>query len=247
MKTIVLIPARYGSTRFPGKPLALIQGLPMIQHVYQRALACGEVNEISIATDDERIIRCVQGFGGRAILTGKDHPSGTDRIAEAAEILGTAGDDIIVNIQGDQPLFHPSLIPALVEPLRRDRDLPMSTFKCRIEDPEELSNPNHVKVVTDSKGHALYFSRSPIPFFRDDTSHWEHYKHIGIYAYRMSFLRTFTRLPVGRLESAEKLEQLRALEYGYRIKVVETAHDSIEVDTPADIGKVEKLMSHSDS
>ena len=243
MKTYVFIPSRYGSSRFPGKPLALIRGVPMIQHVYERALNCPEIDGVYVATDDERIRQCVLDFGGQVLMTRKNHLSGTDRIAEAARLIHARDEDLIVNVQGDQPLFNPSIIAALVAPLRKDKTIHMSTLKIRISDERELSNPNHVKVVTDRDGFALYFSRATIPFYRDGDSAGEHFKHLGIYAYRMEFLKAFVELPIGHLESAEKLEQLRALENGYRIKVVETSLDSVEVDTPDDIRRVEALIA----
>ena len=243
VKVVTFIPSRFESKRFPGKPLALIAGKPMIAHVYQRAMSCPDVSEVIVATDDERIFQCVRDFGGKAVMTDSHHPSGTDRIAEASKKMRLGHDDLIVNVQGDQPLFHPSAISDMVAPLREDPNIPMSTLKYRITDEQEIDNPNHVKVVTDKEGFALFFSRSPIPFFRNSKSNRVYFKHLGLYAYRQDFLTTFRRLPVGELESSEKLEQLRALEHGFRIKVVETRFDSIEVDTPADIKRVETLMA----
>ncbi|RPI79389.1 MAG: 3-deoxy-manno-octulosonate cytidylyltransferase [Desulfobacteraceae bacterium] len=245
MKTIAFIPARYHSTRLPAKPLALIGGLPMIQRVYQCALACPQLDAVYVATDDERIAKCVQGFSGRFIMTSVDHASGTDRIAEAAAKVGCAPDDLIVNIQGDQPTFPPSVIGDMIKPLLADPNIPMGTLKHRIADPAEVTNLNHVKVVTDKHDFALYFSRSPIPYYREKSDEYFYYKHLGMYAYRLHFLKTFTSLPVSTLESAEKLEQLRALENGFKIKVVATAFDSIEVDTPGDIAKVEAWLQRS--
>jgi len=242
MKIYAIIPARYGSTRFPGKPLAPIAGKPMIQHVYEHALSCPEVVDVFVATDDERISRCVRDFGGKSVMTQKGHPSGTDRIAEASQKMELHKEDLIVNIQGDQPLFHPSSISRLIRPFMEDRENPMSTLKYEITDPREVQNPNNVKVVTDREGFALFFSRSPLPFFRDPNAPRRHYKHLGFYAYPMAFLTKFVTLPVGELESAEKLEQLRALEYGFKIKVEETPYDSVEVDTPEDVAKVEALI-----
>jgi len=247
MKTFAFIPARYDSKRFPGKPLALIAGRPLIEHVYRCALSCPEISEVFVATDDKRISQCVHDFGGRAIMTEKKHPSGTDRIAEAIQKIDLQKDDLIINIQGDQPKFQPSAISHLINPLLEDQEVPMSTLKIKFTDEREIENPNYVKVVTDKDGFALFFSRSPIPFFRDSKCVRVHYKHLGFYGYRPDFLKKFVRLPVGQLESAEKLEQLRALEYGFRIKVAETPHDSIEVDTPNDIKKVEEMMAKSAS
>ncbi len=197
-----------------------------------------------VATDDERIFACVKDFEGKVVMTRSSHASGTDRIAEAAQILGLDNKDIVVNVQGDQPLVPPESLSEMILPLLGDESLPMSTLMIRIRDPRETANPNHVKVVTDARGLALYFSRHPIPFHRDaEGGHNVHFKHLGLYAYRAAFLRAFTRLPQGRLETAEKLEQLRALEHGYSIRVVETAHDSPEVDTPEDVDIIESVMS----
>jgi 3-deoxy-manno-octulosonate cytidylyltransferase (CMP-KDO synthetase) len=209
-------------------------------------MSCPEVSEVFVVTDDKRIFQCVEELGGKAIMTEKRHRTGTDRIAEASQKMNLREDDLIVNIQGDQPLFHPSAISDMIAPMREDPMIPMSTLKYRIRDETEIDNPNHVKVVTDSEGFALYFSRSPIPFIRDPKSKATYYKHLGFYAYRNDFLLEFGTLPVGKLESSEKLEQLRALECGFKIKVVETAFDSVEVDTPADILKAEAIISESD-
>jgi 3-deoxy-manno-octulosonate cytidylyltransferase (CMP-KDO synthetase) len=214
----------------------------MIEHVYGRALSCPGVSNVFVATDDERIAGCVRGFGGKAIRTQPTHPSGTDRIAEAVQTLHVADEDLIVNIQGDQPLFEPSMMSDLIKPLKEDDRIPMSTLVFRITDETEVTDPKHVKVVADQDGFALFFSRSPIPYFRDLRLKKVHYKHLGFYAYRPAFLRTFSSLPVGPLESAEKLEQLRALEYGFKIKAVETVFDSIEVDTPEDLTRVQTMM-----
>jgi 3-deoxy-manno-octulosonate cytidylyltransferase (CMP-KDO synthetase) len=243
MKKVAFIPARYRSTRFEGKPLALIAGRPMIQHVYERANRSQALDEVYVATDDQRIFDCVVGFGGKAIMTDEHHRSGSDRIAEAADRVKLADHDIVVNIQGDQPIFQPSLITELIAPLIEDLTLPMSTLMHRIEDDRELYDTNHIKVVVDNKGYALYFSRLTIPFYRDRDSITTHYKHLGIYAYRKHFLMTFTKLNYGVLEGAEKLEQLRALEHGHRVRVVETPFDSTEVDIPEDIKVIEGKLS----
>ena len=244
MKIVAVIPARYQSKRFHGKPLALIAGKPMIQHVVQQTKACPEVDEIYVATDDQRIYECVRGFGGTAIMTSENHQSGTDRIAEAVETIHCADRDIVVNIQGDQPIFQPSMLTDLIQALIKNPTIPMSTLMHKIRDDKELHDTNKVKVVVDINGCALYFSRSPIPFYRDETSKKTfHYKHLGLYAYRKEFLLAFTKLSYGLLEHAEKLEQLRALEHGFKIKVVETIFDSIEVDTPEDIKQVEQNLS----
>jgi 3-deoxy-manno-octulosonate cytidylyltransferase (CMP-KDO synthetase) len=239
MKIYAFIPARYGSSRFPGKPLAHVAGKPMIQHVYERTVSCPDLSGTYVATDDERIVDCVKAFGGNAILTGESHRSGTDRICEAAKKTGLQQDDIVVNIQGDQPLFNNVLVSQLVRPLLEDETIPMSTLKWRIKDRVDVSNPNQVKVVTDRQGFAIYFSRHAIPYVRDLEEGPVFFKHLGVYAYRMGFLMKYTSLPEGVLESAEKLEQLRALEHGFRIKVIETEYNSPEVDIPADIKKAE--------
>lgn len=242
MKIFALIPARYGSTRFPGKPLALIAGRPMIQHVYECAVSCPDISDAWIATDDERIFQCVNDFGGKAIMTSPDHCSGTDRIAEAAQGLEIQDNDLIVNVQGDQPLFHSSVISDLIAPFKKDQNLRMGTLKFQIAQRHDIENPNIVKVISDYNDFAIYFSRYPIPYFRDSKISAVHCKHIGIYVYRKDFLIIFSRLPEGRLEAAEKLEQLRALENGFKIKVVETKTNSLEVDSPEDIEKIEREM-----
>jgi 3-deoxy-manno-octulosonate cytidylyltransferase (CMP-KDO synthetase) len=215
----------------------------MIQHVYERAVACPEISEVCVATDDTRISACILEFGGRAVMTDAKHRSGTDRICEAADKMGVTKQDLVVNIQGDQPLFHPSTVSRLVTPLVEDRSIPMTTLKWKIVDEKDSENPNHVKVVTDKADFALYFSRYPLPYSRDKTSKQTFYKHLGFYGFRMEFLLQFTRLPEGDLEAAEKLEQLRALEHGFRIKVVETPFNSLEVDVPEDIKKVEEILA----
>ena len=242
MKITAFIPARYQSSRFPGKPLALIAGRPMIQHTYERALSCPELSAVYVATDDDRIADCVHQFGGKALMTASTHRSGTDRIAEAAIKVGLKSEDLVVNIQGDQPSFQPSVVSELVKPLIEDKTLPMSTLKYRIREKGDIHNPNHVKVVTDQNGFAIYFSRCPIPFCRDSVSEGVHFKHLGFYCFRMDFLIQFTSLDQGILESLEKLEQLRALEYGYKIKVPETLFDSAEVDVPEDLKVIEKIL-----
>ncbi len=243
VQVVCIIPSRYESTRFPGKPLADLCGKPMIQHVYERVLKAKSVTFAAVATDDERIFRAVQGFGGRTVMTSPRHRSGTDRIAEAAEALELKDDTIVVNIQGDQPLFEPSQVDEVVGPLVEDPSLPMSTLIYKIVRTEEITHPNAVKVVFDSRLFALYFSRATVPFVRDRDKRADYYKHHGIYAYRRAFLRTFTALPEGVLERLEALEQLRALEHGHRIRVVVTPHDSVEVDTPAELERVRRLIT----
>lgn len=247
-KVVAIIPARYHSNRFEGKPLAHIMGKPMIQHVYERAQKVSLLSKVVVATDDERIVDCVRGFNGEVVMTRPDHASGSDRLAEAATLLDIPEQDVVVNIQGDQPLFPAEVVEQVATPLIDDPALPMSTLIYKIIRPEEINDPNHVKTVFDRNGKALYFSRSPIPFQRDpqDPRIPTYYKHLGFYAYRKGFLLTFVSLPEGEWERFEKLEQLRALEYGYAIKVVLTEHDSVEVDTPRDLERVEEIMRKSD-
>lgn len=241
MSTVAIIPARYGSTRFPGKPLASLVGKPLIQWVYEQARLISELDALWVATDDPAIRACVESFGGQAILTREDHACGSDRLAEAAGLLGLALDDIVINIQGDQPVFPPELIGQLAAVLRRDPAAVMATPARRLDDLELALNPNLVKVVFDQQRRALYFSRSPLPFWRDGQAPY-FYKHIGIYAYRVEFLQRFVTLPPGRWEEAEKLEQLRALEHGFPIHIVETTGDTMEVDTPEDLQRVEEYL-----
>ena len=215
----------------------------MIQHTYERALACPELSKVYVATDDERILNCVRGFGGKAVMTRAGHVSGTDRIAEAAQSIGVKDGDLVVNIQGDQPAFQPEVVSAMIAPMLADDSIPMSTLKCRIRDEKDVTNPNHVKVVTDDLGFALYFSRCPIPFCRDGAPGNVYFKHLGFYCFRMNFLLRFTSLSQGTLENLEKLEQLRALENGYKIMVPESMLDSIEVDVPGDIAAIEKILT----
>jgi 3-deoxy-manno-octulosonate cytidylyltransferase (CMP-KDO synthetase) len=243
-KVVAIIPARYHSNRFEGKPLAPIMGRPMIQHVVERARQVELLSRVVVATDDERIAAAVRSFGGEVVLTRPDHATGTDRLAEAASLIDISEQDIIVNIQGDQPLFPAEVVAQVAGPLLEDPSLPMATLIYKIVRPEEIDDPNHVKTVFDRHGNALYFSRASIPFQRnpEETDRPTYYKHLGFYAYRKGFLLTFVGLPEGEWERFEKLEQLRALEYGYRIRVVLTGHDSIEVDTPKDIERVEEVL-----
>ena len=243
MRTTAIIPARYSSSRFPGKPLAPIAGKPMIQHVYERAAGCPELARVVVATDDERILTTVRGFGGQVVWTAPDHQSGTDRVSEAARSLGVAPQDVVINIQGDQPLFEPGWVRLLVAAFDEDDSLEMATLRCILGETGEANNPNCVKVVTDRTGYALYFSRLPIPYCREGDSDGYRYKHIGIYGFRADFLHRFTRLPQGPLEVREKLEQLRALEHGFRIRVVETPLASVEVDVPEDIPVAEAALA----
>jgi 3-deoxy-manno-octulosonate cytidylyltransferase (CMP-KDO synthetase) len=243
MKIVAIIPSRFGSTRFQGKPLASIAGKSMIQHVYETTAKADIVDRVAVATDDERIVEAVKQFGGEAVMTSETLRSGTDRVAEAAERLGLEMDDIIVNVQGDQPLMDPRCLDDVVAPLTADSALGICTLAFRIVDPREYDDPKDVKVVMDHRGDALYFSRAPLPFARDDGETFDSYKHLGVYAYRRRFLEIFRNLPTGRLESIEKLEQLRALEFGHRINVVVTPYDSPEVDLPSDIRRIERLIA----
>jgi 3-deoxy-manno-octulosonate cytidylyltransferase (CMP-KDO synthetase) len=244
-QVIAVIPSRYDATRLPGKPLADIAGKPMIEHVYRRAASARGVGAVVVATDDERIAAAVKAFGGIAMITRPTHRTGTDRIAEVAANLSC---EIVLNVQGDEPLIEPQALEAVIAPLMADPMLEMSTVCVPITDRADYDNPNVVKVVKDRLGRALYFSRSPIPHCRIPNpespstalgaSRIPVYKHIGLYGYRRNFLLKFATLPETPLERAESLEQLRALEHGYRIQMVETTHDSIGVDTPEDLERV---------
>ncbi|MBW2090883.1 MAG: 3-deoxy-manno-octulosonate cytidylyltransferase [Deltaproteobacteria bacterium] len=244
MKVYAIIPARYGSTRFEGKPLAMIAGRPMIQHVYERAKTVASVDQVVVATDDERIRSVVEGFKGEAVMTRTDHATGTDRLAEAIEILDAGPEDIVVNIQGDQPAFHPRLITEVIQPLKNDPSLTMTTPAVPLTNVSEASDPNIVKVVFDQNHRALYFSRAPIPWPRDGEE-TNYFRHIGVYGYRVEFLCRFVSLPQGRLEVLERLEQLRALEHGYPIKVIITDLVSPDVDVPSDIARVEEFLKNA--
>jgi 3-deoxy-manno-octulosonate cytidylyltransferase (CMP-KDO synthetase) len=234
-----VIPARYASSRFPGKALVSIAGKTMLQHVWERASQARYLTSVVIATDDLRIRDAAEDFRARVVMTRPDHASGTDRAAEAAS-ASTA--QIIVNIQGDEPMLDPAAIDAAVLGLLEHDEIPMGTLKKRIEDRAEVADPNVVKVVTDAVGNALYFSRSPIPYSRNSAEYSPAYfKHIGLYVYRREFLLAYSDLPVGPLEQAERLEQLRALENGFKIRVIETEYESLGVDTPADWRRVSAL------
>lgn len=242
MRVAVVIPSRYGSTRFPGKPLALIAGKSMIRHVYERAARASRVTDVVVATDDQRVYDEVKGFGGNVRMTSASCRSGTDRAAETARLLGLSLTDIVVNVQGDQPVFEPASLDEVTAPLLADPSIGMSTLAFEIVRESEITDPKDVKVVMDNHGFALYFSRSPIPFGRDPGVKFPTYKHLGIYAYTREFLERFAGLPEGRLENIEKLEQLRALEHGLKIRVVVTAHDSPEVDLPSDIERIRAIL-----
>ena len=241
MKTICVIPARYASTRLPGKPLVDIAGKPMIQHVYERAKTAARLSEVIVATDHELVYKAVKEFGGNVVMTSSDHPTGTDRLAEVARAYTAA--DVIINVQGDEPLISPLIIDQLAAVFDNAADdLVMATVKTPMPK-EEYNNPAAVKVTTDNSGNALYFSRSLIPYPRVEHEQYKVYKHIGIYAYRRDFLLTFASLPPTPLERAESLEQLRALEYGYKIKVIETDTPSFGVDTPQDLETVKAILT----
>lgn len=243
MSAIGVIPARYGSTRLPGKALAMLAGKPMVQHVYEAATRAMRLDEVFIATDDERIMAAATTFGGRAVMTSSEHRSGTDRIAEVARKLDA---QIIVNIQGDEPLMQAEPIDQIVAFLEAHRAVPMATVMTPLQRREDVDNPNVVKVVIDQDGYALYFSRAPIPFVREQSANQvRHLKHLGLYGYQRHFLLQFPHLAPTPLEQLEQLEQLRALEHGYKIKVLETQHDSIGVDTADDAAKVEALLTKS--
>ncbi len=262
MSVLVVIPARYGSTRFPGKPLALLAGKPMIQHVYEGAAKATGVDEVVVATDDERIATAVSRFGGKAAMTNPQARSGAERVAEVAR---TRTAQVVINVQGDEPLVHPDMIAPLADFLTRHQAVPMASLMTQLTHQEDLSNPNVVKVVVDRDGFALYFSRAPIPYVRGDQGSFKlqapsfktspaacslqpaAWKHLGIYGYQRHFLLQFPSLEPTPLEQAEQLEQLRALEHGYRIKLLETVHDSIGVDTPEDLKRAEALLQKSET
>lgn len=243
MKHIAIIPARYASTRFPGKPLAILGGKTVIQRVYEQAVSV--LSEAWVATDDERIYQTVKEFGGRAVMTRADHKSGTDRIEEASEIINTNA-DVIINIQGDEPFVQPSQIKALIQ-LFDNAETQIGTLGKRFDSIEAVCNPNSPKIVTDKQGFALYFSRSIIPHVRgvenkEWLNHFPYLKHLGLYAYRRDVLRQITQLPQSSLEKAESLEQLRWLENGYRIRVGLTDVETVGIDTPEDLQRAEEFL-----
>lgn len=243
MNFTAIIPARYASTRFPGKPLALLGNKPVIQHVYEQATSV--LNEVWVATDDNRIREAVEKFGGRVVMTRADHKSGTDRIEEAAEKTGTQA-DVVINIQGDEPFVQPSQIKTLMQ-LFDNADTQIGTLGKHFENIEAVNNPNSPKIVTDKQGFALYFSRSVIPYIRgaqdnEWLSHFPFLKHLGLYAYRREVLHEITQLPQSSLEIAESLEQLRWLENGYRIRVGLTDVETVGIDTPEDLQRAEEFL-----
>ena len=265
MSVLAVIPARYGSSRFPGKPLALLQGRPVIQHVYERVAQARGVDEVVVATEDERIVQAVERFGGVAMLTSPAARSGTERVAEVAQ---SRSQQVVINVQGDEPLVQPEMVQQVAEFLERHRAVPMASLMTRLVREDEMANPNVVKVVVDRDGYALYFSRAPIPYVRpefgardpgpgtrDEESRGGFlrppapgprpqpmYKHIGLYGYQRRFLLQFRHLEPTPLEGLEQLEQLRALEHGFRIKLLETSHETVGVDTPEDLKKVEAIL-----
>jgi len=247
-KVTAIIPARYGSTRFPGKPLALINGLPMIQHVCQRIANAKLVDRVIVATDDARIATVVDSFGGEVVMTRTDHSTGTDRLAEVAEQIEA---ELIVNVQGDEPLIDPRMVDQAIAPLVENRQIQMGTIASRIDQVDDFYNPNVVKVVKKQSGMALYFSRAPIPWPRDlDRDQLAEVlpqlgllRHIGLYVYRRKLLLEYPSWPKMALEELENLEQLRALERGIELYVAETEFSCHGVDTPADLERVSQLLS----
>jgi 3-deoxy-manno-octulosonate cytidylyltransferase (CMP-KDO synthetase) len=255
MRVVAVIPARYASVRLPGKALLEIAGRPMIAHVYERVARCTALAAVIVATDDERIAQAIRALGGAVAMTRPDHPSGTDRVAEVAQGLAA---DLIINVQGDEPLFKSQMIDDALAPFRADAELRFGTLRATIRETDDLFDPNCVKVVVDQQDHALYFSRSPIPFARGLMSLYGQrpelvgapqerpvfYKHLGLYVYRRDFLLEFTRWPASALERAERLEQLRALEHGVRIACPLTVHETISVDTAHDLTRVKAIMEN---
>lgn len=242
-KILAVVPARYASTRFPGKIIAPLLGKPLVVHTYERACQASLVSETLIATDDPIVAEAVKPYGVPVMLTRVDHASGTDRIAEVVEKHPA---DIIVNVQGDEPLIDRNTIDEAIRPLLERPEVVMSTARRRITDPEDVENPNVVKVVCDARGDALYFSRWPIPYIRDEADRKRepfcHWQHIGLYVYRSGFLLQYAKMPLTPLEKLEKLEQLRALENGYKIAVIDTAYEALGVDTKEDLVRVESVL-----
>ena len=241
MDVIGVIPARYGSTRLEGKVLLDIGGKPMIQHVWERAKQSMLLDELIIACDEERVAEVARGFGAKVAMTAKGHASGSDRIIEVVNPLDVR---IVINIQGDEPLIHPTMIDSVARALLEDSSLSMATIRKKIEDPALINDPNTVKVVTDKNNFALYFSRSTIPCHapNSEVQTVDYFKHIGLYGYTKDFLFIYKNLPVSKLEKVECLEQLRVLEEGFRIKVIETKYDTISVDTAEDLERVKQHL-----
>jgi len=255
MKIVAVIPARWQSTRLKGKVLLDINGKPMVQHVWERAKRAHHVDDVIVAVDKEKVMKAVESFGGKAVLTSRELSSGTDRLAEVAKNIDA---DIFINVQADEPLIHPLMIDELAQVFKYEQNLKMATLIKRVHSLEEIINPNVVKVVVDRKGFALYFSRSPIPYVRNESDPsgggspeeevvtGRYFKHIGLYSYTKDFLFTYTSLPKSILEEDEKLEQLRVLEHGYKIKTIETRYDTLGVDTQEDLEKVREMIISGD-
>lgn len=239
---IAIIPSRFGSSRFEGKPLALIAGKTMIQRVYEQTQKSKAITRTIVATDDELIFNAVKAFKGEVIMTSTQCRTGTDRVSQTADILNISPDEIVVNIQGDQPIFKPVVIQELISVFEDDPKLYMSTLAINTIKLKEIKNPKDIKVIFDKNNFAIYFSRAQIPFPRDKGAKAFYYKHLGFYAYKKSFLDKFANLPTQNCEHVEKLEQLRVLESGFKIKVVVTQHDSLEIDIPEDIKRIEALF-----
>ncbi|MEN3013734.1 MAG: 3-deoxy-manno-octulosonate cytidylyltransferase [Endomicrobiia bacterium] len=258
VKVLAVIPARYNSKRLPGKPLALIEGKPMIQWVYENVKKCELIDKVVVATDDKRIYDIVKNFGGEVMMTSRHHKSGSDRVAEVARRIPC---NIVLNVQGDEPMISPEILKKIILEFKKEPKLNVVTPICRISYFSELFNINFVKVVTDKKGYALYFSRSVIPFIRDKfktdnlkfyldikqdlLKNYRFYRHIGVYGFKRNFLFKFLDMPVGKLEMLEKLEQLRILEYGYKIKTVLVNENPFPVDTPEDLKKIRKIFKNT--
>ena len=244
-RIVGIIPARWASSRFPGKPLFPLLGKPLLQHVFERASQCTELDELVVATDDDRIVALCEKIGACVVVTRDDHPSGTDRIAEAAAQCQAATH--VLNIQGDEPLLDPDLVDTLAAAMSHDPSLEMITAGSPLADPDLIADPNIVKLVLNRRSEALYFSRSPIPFRRGDASNLPTYRHLGLYGYRVDFLKRFISLPPSSLEIAEGLEQLRALEDGARIRVHLTNHEAIGLDSPDQVPLIESLLAATSS
>lgn len=241
VKVVVVIPARYGSTRLPGKPLVPLAGKSMIQRVYERARMAQRADRVIVATDDERIVKAVESFGGEARMTRADHRTGTERVAEVA--AHTEG-DVFVNVQGDEPLLDPVAVDTAVNALLEEPAAAIATVATPLQSAADIMDPNVVKTVLDFDGNALYFSRAPIPWVRDSASKIQvrHLKHLGLYVFQRDALLEYPTLPQGELERIEQLEQLRWMENGWKIRVAEVEHDAVSVDVPADVERVEKLL-----
>src|SRR5215467_284358 len=240
-KVVIVIPARYGSTRLPGKPLVMLGGKPMVQRVYERAKLAKTASRVMVATDDERIVKVVEGFGGEARMTRTDHRTGTERIAEVAAHTEGA---VFVNVQGDEPLLDAAAVDSAVGALLEEPVAAIATVAVPIKVQTDILDPNIVKTVLDFDGNALYFSRAPIPWMRDAAAHISvrHLKHLGLYVFQREALLEYPTLPQGELEKIEQLEQLRWMENGWKIRVAEVEHDAVSVDVPADVERVEKLL-----